>query len=202
MNTSPTITTDEADVPVWWTDVQQDRNDLAGSSIDSWLDEEIDFLPKRTRRSEEPSEQAVVTRERRFTRTPAETRVLEALGDMADDVDGDFSRAPSRRQSPVARTGSFDVVLGEDGTLTPAPLEEALESFTRSGEIVLSAPAAAERPTVRITGHPEQVAGSRALRHRERTLLEMIGPHPDRIAFWVVLLGATLILLSTLSAHS
>jgi hypothetical protein len=38
------------DAPNWWADVQQEREDLAGSSrrpADDWLGEDIDFVPRR-----------------------------------------------------------------------------------------------------------------------------------------------------------
>jgi hypothetical protein len=38
------------DAPNWWADVQQEREDLAGSSrrpADDWLGEDIDFIPRR-----------------------------------------------------------------------------------------------------------------------------------------------------------
>src|SRR3954467_11207743 len=36
--------------PLWWEDVQQEREDFAGRSrrpVDEWLDEEVDFAPRR-----------------------------------------------------------------------------------------------------------------------------------------------------------
>ncbi len=38
------------DAPNWWADVQQEREDLAGSGrrpADDWLGEDIDFIPRR-----------------------------------------------------------------------------------------------------------------------------------------------------------
>lgn len=193
MSQSPTINHDSQDTPEWWATVQQDRDELpAEGGLDSWFDEEIDFAPRRTRFERAPA----VEQERparRFVRTEAENRVLSALGDFGDDVGEMVTTAPRR-----GRTGAFDVVLDDDGTLVAT--ETLVPSTLSTDELVLTVPPALDRPTVRITGHPEQVAASRALRHRDRTLMEMIGPHPDRIAFWVVLLGITLIVLSQLSA--
>lgn len=193
MSQSPTISHDTQPEPEWWADVQQDREELpADGGLDSWLNEEIDFTPRRRPRFERaPVAEPRATR--RFVRTEAETRVLDALGDFGDDVGEMITEAPSR-----GRTGSFDVVLDDDGTLIAT--EALVPSTLSTDELVLAVPPALDRPTVRITGHPEQVAASRALRHRDRSLMEMIGPHPDRIAFWVVLLGVTLIVLSQLSA--
>lgn len=84
-----------------------------------------------------------------------------------------WAPAPPKR----GRAGSFDVVLDDDGTLVAT--ETLTPSTLSTEELVLTVPATLDRPTVRITGHPEQVAASRALRHRDRTLMEMIGPHPD-----------------------
>jgi len=193
MSQSPTISHDSQETPEWWATVQQDRDELpAEAQLDSWLNEEIDFTPRRARFERTPVvEERRQTR--RFVRTDAENRVLDALGDFGDDV-GEMVTAPPKR----GRTGSFDVVLDDDGTLVAT--ETLTPSTLSTDELVLTVPPVLDRPTVRITGHPEQVAASRALRHRDRTLMEMIGPHPDRIAFWVVLLGITLIVLSQLSS--
>jgi hypothetical protein len=44
----------------------------------------------------------------------------------------------------------------------------------------------------------------RTMRHRRRsrrTLAEWVGPHPDRIASWAVIMGFALVLVALLSAH-
>ncbi len=44
----------------------------------------------------------------------------------------------------------------------------------------------------------------RTLRHRRRprrTPTEWVGPHPDRIASWAVVMGFLLVLAALLSAH-
>ncbi|MEI2701070.1 MAG: hypothetical protein V9E83_01550 [Baekduia sp.] len=189
---SPTTLTAENTVPDWWSEVQQGRDDLGGSRIESWLDEEIDFAPrpKRFARQVEIAERPVAQQARRFDRSPSEARVLEALVELGDDVE--LVSEPARR----GLTGSFDVIVDEHGTLTAA--EPLVATAPATAEAALLAPPVSERPTVRITGHPEQ--GSRALRRRDRTLMELIGPQPDRIAFWIVILGITLIALSRLSA--
>lgn len=197
MSQSPTIS-DEPGTPEWWDEVQQDRDELSADAIDSWLSEEIDFAPRRRFDREQPAadtivleetEIAIERRSRRASRTDAENRVLNALDDLGDDVVEMVTRPPRR-----GNTDSFDVVLGDDGTLV------ATETLAPIEDTVLEVPAVLERPTVRITGHPELNPKGRVARQRERTLMEIIGPHPDRIAFWVVVLGLTLIVLSRLSA--
>ena len=189
---SPTTLTGENTFPDWWSEVQEGRDDLGGSRIESWLDEEIDFAPRPKRFSREVaiSERPAPAPARRFDRSPAEARVLEALVEIGDDVELVTEPAPR------GLTGSFDVLVDEDGTLTAA--EPLVATATIDPDVALLAPPVSERPTVRITGHPEH--GPRALRRRDRTLMELIGPQPDRIAFWIVILGITLIALSTLSA--
>ncbi len=44
--------------------------------------------------------------------------------------------------------------------------------------------------------------GSQDWRRRPRpTFAQRVGPHPDRIAAWAVVLGVTLVLVALLSAH-
>lgn len=198
MSQSPTIS-DEPGTPEWWDEVQQDREELSADVLDSWLNEEIDFVPRRRFVREQPAATAALTEReididrrpaRRAPRTDAENRVLDALDDLGDDVVELVSRPPRR-----GRTDSFDVVLGDDGALV------ATETLTPiDDDAVLEVPAVLDRPTVRITGHPELNPKGRVARQRERSLMEIIGPHPDRIAFWVVMLGLALIVLSRLSA--
>jgi hypothetical protein len=192
MPQSPTQNRQLQDTPDWWATVQQDRDEFPADQLESWLSEEISFAPDsgRARRDQPPVTPTRPTR--RFQRTEAENRVLSALDDLGDNV-GQLATA-----APTGRTGSFDVVLTEDGTLVAT--ETLAPSSLPTDELVLTVPPVLERPTVTITGHPEQVSGSRALRHRERSLMDLIGPHPDRIAFWVVLLGVMLIVLSQLSS--
>jgi hypothetical protein len=188
---SPTTTSDDQTTfPDWWSEVQQGRDDLGASDL--WLDEDIDFAPRPKRFSRDAglAQMPAPAPARRFDRSPSEARVLEALVELGEDVEL-VSDRPRR-----GLTGSFDVIVDEDGTLTAT--EPLLPVSDPVADSVLLVPAASERPTVRITGDPDRVA--RALRRRDRTLMELIGPQPDRIAFWIVVLGIVLILLSTLSA--
>src|SRR3954451_3096307 len=87
------------DAPNWWADVQQEREDLAGSGrrpADDWLGEEIDFLPRR-----------------RLSRAAAdEARATTGRGDVAQGADhplhGVFvpvaGHAPVREAVATSRT--------------------------------------------------------------------------------------------------
>ena len=64
-----------------------------------------------------------------------------------------------------------------------------------------------ERRTVQITGHPGARAGISGLfeverRRAVRRPVERIGPEPDRLAMWAVLLGLFLILVAATSSHA
>lgn len=191
MTQSPSLPPDAAEAPEWWADLQRDRAEITGA--DNWLGEEIDFTPRSAgRRHGGRFERAAVPRraghEARRPRTDDEARVLDALAGIGDEV------AAVGAEPVVRGPGAFDVVLGDDGELTSTEVA----TFSAAEVVIPDAPPAPERGTVRITGRPDRHADDRA----ERGLLQLIGPHPDRIAFWVVLLGALLVLLSVLSSHA
>lgn len=191
MTQSPSLSTDAAEAPEWWAHLQRDRAEITGA--DNWLGEDIDFTPRPDgRRTGGRFERAATPRraghEARRPRTGDEARVLDALAGIGDEV------AAVATEPLVRGPGSFDVVLGDDGELTSTEVA----TFSATDVVIPDAPPAPERATVRITGRPERRADDRT----ERGLLELIGPHPDRIAFWVVLLGALLVLLSVLSSHA
>lgn len=192
MTQSPSLSPDAADAPDWWADLQQDRAQMTGA--DNWLGEDIDFTPRpAARRGGSRFERGSAPRraghEVRRPRTESEARVLDALAGIGDEVE-------EVGVTPVRTTpGSFEVVLGDDGRLTSTEIA----TFNAADPVVIpDAPPAPARATVRITGRPDRHTTDRA----DRGLLDLIGPHPDRIAFWVVLLGALLVLLSVLSAHA
>src|SRR3954447_11231630 len=54
--------------PLWWEDVQQEREDFAGRSrrpVDEWLDEEVDFAPRRRLPRQSPDSAVVLELELR-----------------------------------------------------------------------------------------------------------------------------------------
>lgn len=184
MTQSSSLTPDAADAPDWWADLQQDRARMTGA--DNWLGEDIDFTPRPADRHRSGRFERRTGHEARRPRTEAEARVLDALAGIGDEV-AEIGAAPAPRGP-----GSFDVVLGEDGELTSTEVA----TFSAADVVVVpDAPPPVGRATVRITGRPDRHAVERA----DRSLLDLIGPHPDRIAFWVVLLGALLVVLSILS---
>jgi hypothetical protein len=167
------------DAPTWWADVQQDRDNLAGRGrqpADVWLEDDLDFVPRR-RMSRSGS---TITIER---------PVSEGSG--ADDpLHGVFIPTPAPRVIELVADPLLDVsiddevIVDEDGYLSPPPPP-------------------GQRRTVQITGRPAEArVVSRALRHRPRTTADRLGPRPDRIALWAVVLGAILILLAAFSSSS
>jgi len=191
MTQSPPLSPDAAEAPEWWADLQRDRAKI--TSADSWLGEDIDFTPRpggrrQAGRFERTAAPRRTGHEARRPRTDDEARVLDALAGIGDEVEAVGT------EPPVRGPGAFDVVLGDDGELTSTEVA----TFSAAEVTIPDAPPEPERGTVRITGRPDRHSDDRA----ERGLLQMIGPHPDRIAFWVVLLGALLVLLSVLSAHA
>ena len=192
--------------PTWWEDVQQEREDLAGRRrpVDEWLDEEVDFAPRKRlpRRSEQDAVVLELDLERRSPADDAgdpepavaaarplrtDHRHLMALddGDLAadDPLHGVFVHAESARGGGVpAAAGTPRGTLDDARFLAPPPAD-------------------GERRTVHITGRPEQArAPLPARRHRPRTTADRVGPRPDKIALYAVVLGILLILIALSSA--
>ena len=167
------------DAPAWWADVQQDRDELIGGRrpAESWLDEEIDFVPRR-----------------RITRRREEEGADHPLHGVFVPADG-----PVGIDLELTRD-SVDAVVDED-------VEHELRHLHAADDPFLSPPPpAGTRRTVQITGRPGQpiaaAAVSQARRHRPRTASDRVGARPDRVALWAVVLGLILIVLAAMSSSS
>jgi hypothetical protein len=192
------------DAPNWWADVQQEREDLAGSGrrpADDWLGEEIDFIPRRRMRREAPA--------------PAQDRAAAARDlELVTDVEGaehplhgvfvsTSSHAPVRETVATSRT--IELTTGADAvTAAPADVVHELAHLSAADDPFASPPPpAGARRTVQIKGRPAHLGlPSMAQRHRGRTASERVGHRPDRIALWAVALGAILILLAATTSSS
>jgi hypothetical protein len=174
------------DAPNWWADVQQEREDLAGSSrrpADDWLGEDIDFAPRR-----------------RFT--------TERDG-VSHPLHGVF--VPTSSHAPVseamATSRTIELTTGDGPAIvpaTPADVAHELAHLSAADDpFATPPPPAGARRTVQIKGRPgESRMPSMAQRHRGRTASDRVGPRPDRIALWAVALGAILILLAAMTSSS
>jgi hypothetical protein len=193
------------DAPNWWADVQQEREDLAGSGrrpADDWLGEEIDFVPRRRLKRGAPLDDRL-----------AASRDLEIILDSDADgaahpMHGVFvpaGNAPAR-ESSGARTIELTTNADEAGVAVAAPDDVAHELAHLSAAddpFAAPPPPAGARRTVQIKGRPTAFGlPSMAQRHRGRTASERVGPRPDRIALWAVALGAILILLAAMTSSS
>jgi hypothetical protein len=163
------------EAPTWWADVQQEREDLTGGRrpAEDWLGEDIDFVPRRrVTRADRPSEE--------------ELHGVFVPTSMAIELE----RIPPRDE--------------ELEVATPADVAQELRHLRAADDpFATPPPPAGVRRTVQIKGRPGAPAvPSLARRHRPRTAHDRIGPRPDRIALWAVVLGAILIILAATSASS
>jgi hypothetical protein len=194
------------DAPNWWADVQQERDDLAGSRrrpAEDWLGEEIDFAPRK----------------RIARRAPLEDRVGAARDlEIVLDADADGSahpmhgvfvpaaHAPVRTSAATSRT--IELTTSDDApaiaVAAPADVAHELAHLSAADDPFASPPPpAGARRTVQIKGRPGAFGlPSMAQRHRGRTASERVGHRPDRIALWAVALGAILILLAAMTSSS
>ena len=125
-------------------------------------------------------------------------------------------RAMAARKNPARfereaprRTGRFDREPGPRSTPAPAPVPSPPASATAPPTGAPHRPLVVpvERRTVQITGRPGARAGISGLveidrRRAARRPVERIGPRPDRLAMWAVLLGLFLILVAATSSHA
>jgi hypothetical protein len=187
------------DAPNWWADVQQEREDLAGSGrrpADDWLGEEIDFVPRR----------------RVGRRGTVEERAAAefTLGEGADHpLHGVF--VPTASHAPVdeavATSRTIELTTAADDVAmaaTSADVAHELAHLSAADDpFATPPPPVGSRRTVQIKGRPTDVRlPSMAQRHRGRTASERVGHRPDRIALWAVALGAILILLAAMTSSS
>jgi hypothetical protein len=182
------------DAPNWWADVQQEREDLAGSGrrpADDWLGEDIDFIPRRRIRA------AAAT----AVEEPAAPRFTADRDGIAHPLHGVF--VPT---APPARSRTIEVTTSDDEPVVAAPADVAHELAHLSAAddpFATPPPPAGTRRTVQIKGRPtESRLPSMAQRHRGRTASDRVGARPDRIALWAVALGAILILLAAMTSSS
>ncbi len=206
------------DAPNWWADVQQEREDLAGSGrrpADDWLGEDIDFIPRR-RMSRAPAATAVDE--------PAAPRFTADRDGSAHPLHGVFvptaphapftegAGAPRRKgaaalvRDSVAISRTIELTTSDDELIVAAPADVAHELAHLSAAddpFATPPPPAGTRRTVQIKGRPaEGRVSSTAQRHRGRTASDRVGARPDRIALWAVALGAILILLAAMTSSS
>jgi hypothetical protein len=139
-------------------------------------------------------------------RPPAEEWLEEDL----DFVPRRRLRRPSSAVAPLDAAAADPLHGVFVATAAPRTIELVTEpaAFATTGalddEAYLSAPPApGQRRTIQIKGRPAEArVVSQAQRHRPRSAVDRIGHRPDRIALWVVLLGAILIILAAMSSSS
>ena len=156
----------------WWADVQHLRPDEDGGT---------DERAPRTGRFDRPS---APTRRPAGDHRPARTAARERRAEP---------HAPRRRERPEPENWL-------EPPTPPAPKPPATVEAA-------AAPAAKpERRTIQIRGQVDRVAGVSPVpspgpqRHRGRMPHERVGPRPDRVALWAVLLGLLLILVAAISS--
>jgi hypothetical protein len=161
----------------WWSDVQDLRD-----SIERKREREARRGLRLDARS---AARAVAERE---AASPAPTQPGEIPSGGQDFIDGDdleWATRPRRRFERSERRGRF--TRDRDTPAMPNPLAPPRR-----------------RRTVEITGHPEGGPTLPRLveidrRRPARRAVERVGPRPDRIALWAVVLGFFLILVAVTS---
>ena len=195
-----------SEAQAWWADVQHVR----------------ESIERRRASGAESSAPLDLPDERRFARAAADSLPvmddLDWTSSLSSRRRGRFDHAeiddrPARRRSrddergrrdrAAARSWDFDAERAE---LEAAGREEPAADHTSHGAAAtMTAPLAPPaRRTVQITGRT--VAAPRLVeverRRPARRPTERVGPRPDRVALWAVLLGFFLILVAATSSHA
>jgi hypothetical protein len=195
------------DAPNWWADVQQEREDLAGSGrrpADDWLGEDIDFLPRRRmgRAAVADADEPRFSANRDGTAHPLHGVFVPT----APHAPVNEEVGASRRKGATASARTVELTTSDDELVvaTPADVAHELAHLSAADDpFATPPPPAGTRRTVQIKGRPaESRMPSMAQRHRGRTASDRIGARPDRIALWAVALGAILILLAAMTSSS
>jgi hypothetical protein len=201
------------DAPNWWADVQQEREDLAGSSrrpADDWLGEDIDFVPRRR-----IGRAAATTVEPRFTADRdgvahpmhgvfVPTAAHAPLSEGVEVPRRKGAAAPIRESVATSRTIELTISDARADATPAADMAHEIAHLSAADDpFATPPPPVGTRRTVQIKGRPtESRMPSMAQRHRGRTASDRIGARPDRIALWAVALGAILILLAAMTSSS
>jgi hypothetical protein len=158
----------------WWADVQHLRPDEDGG------DQRAPRTGRFDRASASPRRSAT---DHRPARPAARERRPEA-------------HAPRRRERPEPENW----LEASEAAVTPTTTTPDAAPATEQ-----AAPKP-ERRTIQIRGQVDRVAGVAPVpspgpqRHRGRMPHERVGPRPDRVALWAVLLGLLLILVAAISS--
>jgi hypothetical protein len=179
----------QSEAQAWWADVQHVRESIERrrAGRDDWT------APAHT------------SSERRFTRPSSDENA---------PADGHAGRGTSGATRPTAPAATRTVTVARAMTAVGPMDTPTARSRTRDAAIASAsadAPVALTRPparrTVQITGRtvaaptlPRLVEVER--RRPARRPVERVGPRPDRVALWAVLLGFFLILVAATSSHA
>jgi hypothetical protein len=194
-----------SEAQAWWADVQHVR----------------ESIERRRAGGPDPGAPLDAAAERRFSRRASES--LPPLNDLdwspgaAGQPTGRFDRTRSQHgehAAPRARRTTADRRGDALERVEPSPdWVDTAAGLSADGGAIATAPAAATalspppRRTVQITGRtvsapqlPRLVEVER--RRPARRTAERVGPRPDRIALWAVLLGFFLILVAATSSNA
>jgi hypothetical protein len=147
----------------------------------------------------------------RFDRATAPSRrpTGDAPSARAASRAGGESRAAGRaggESRAAGRAGGESRAAGRAAEHAPSRPRHDPELWLEPAERPTTKPG--ERRTIEIRGQVDRVAGVAPVpspgpqRHRGRRPSERVGPRPDRVALWAVLLGLLLILVAAISSPS
>jgi hypothetical protein len=149
--------------------------------------------PAPRRRASAESEGDAVPRTGRFDRSQESPAVLS--------LDDEPELQP---ELPAPEPISPSTLLSLDVGWQDSAREEERGEFT---ELIIPGQGVPGRPTVQIRGHGAEarvdaILSDRARRRPPRTVSERLGPRPDRVALWALLLAVVLIITAVATADA
>jgi hypothetical protein len=186
----------QSEAPAWWADVEHlretiERRRAVGAAHP---DDELAARRRSTPRSVADHSAAL---------SPEPVEAAERAAPAPPEVDRADELAAPRRARAAARREAFDRDMARRSHRGPTPADR------RAAMAALAPGASSGRRTVTITGRtalppsPRAIAPERATPRRAAPRMPVsVGPRPDRIAMWAVVLGFMLILAAAASSHA
>jgi hypothetical protein len=195
----------------WWSEVEHLREGIERKRAQETEGTGFDRVSHRSTGRFARRQQELTTSERELvdaeladlaSPTPRNGRFDRRAGDapVVVSLDDDLELLPAPAPEPISPSQllSLDV-----GWMEPVREEERGE-FT---ELVIPGQGVPGRPTVQIRGRGAEarvdaLLSDRARRRPPRTVSERLGPRPDRVALWALLLAVVLIITAVATADA
>jgi len=191
----------------WWAEVEHLREDIERRRAEAGETsgfERVAAQPggrfSRAQAEAVTSERELVDAELANLASPASREEQDAPADAAPRRTGRFDRADELPSEPISPAALLSLDVGWQEPVREEPVGE----FT---ELIIPGQGVPGRPTVQIRGRGAEgrvdaLMPERARRRPPRTVSERLGPRPDRVALYALLLAVVLIITAVATADA